>query len=401
MISSIHQVIIGVFVWEINHLLYSTHKHHLLSFTLANIVNSDLIRHTYVLTQYRQQGILAILSGMNFEASIWDRFIRAVPAQQQIDNDWYSGSANAIHQNHLLVSSDPAEYVLVAAADHIYKMDYEQMLQAAIDTDADVLVSGMYMTLNQAASTFGVMEVGEQGNIKRFQEKPQSPTSHPGRDGECIISQGIYIFKKNVLLEFLREDHEDNNSSHDFGKDILPKMVDASCSVMFYDHATNFIPGEKASYWRDVGSIDAYTEALLDQTQFNPEFDVYNNHWRIPTLNDNQPMAKFNAVSCGSGDGQSLQLVAAGGFVASKTARISHAVLGRQVRVEEDAVIIDSILLDGAVVGPGANLNKTIVEEGIVIPSGCIIGYDVTEDERRGIHISPNGNRVVYGKSRL
>jgi ADP-glucose pyrophosphorylase len=222
-------------------------KHHLLSFTLANIVNSDLIRHTYVLTQYRQQGILAILSGMNFEASIWDRFIRAVPAQQQIDNDWYSGSANAIHQNHLLVSSDPAEYVLVAAADHIYKMDYEQMLQAAIDTDADVLVSGMYMTLNQAASTFGVMEVGEQGNIKRFQEKPQSPTSHPGRDGECIISQGIYIFKKMSCLSFCGKTTKIITPVTTLAKTSFPKWlmpVAQSCSMIMLP--TSFLARKQA-----------------------------------------------------------------------------------------------------------------------------------------------------------
>lgn len=377
-------------------------KHYIINFVLSNIINSKCIDHAFVLTQYRQQGILDLLARMNFESPAWDKFIRPLPPQQILDDDWYIGSANAVYQNHKYIDDDAAEHVLILAADHIYKMDYRQLLEEHVRNDADVTVSGMFLELEKAAKNFGVMEVDASRNIYGFKEKPTFPQPHPQRTGECVISQGIYIFKKSVLLSFLRDDHTDEKSEHDFGKNIIPRMVQAGKKVCFYDHGTNIIPGERIKgYWRDVGTIDAYYEAMMDQTQFEPDLDLYNENWKIITAGDNQPMYKINALCCGSGDEDRFQYLAAGGGVGTKAKKIRHAVLGRAVRVEEDATLVNSIIFDKSIVGKGATLIKTIVEEDITIPENCIIGESEVDDAKRDIYISDTGIRVVHHDSKL
>jgi glucose-1-phosphate adenylyltransferase len=377
-------------------------KHHIINFALSNIINSKVIDHAYVLTQYKQQGILRILAGMNFEAPAWDKFIRPLPAQQQLGTDWYLGSANAVYQNHEYLTDDPAEYVLILAADHIYKFDFKQLLEAHIENNADVTISGMFLKTEEAANTFGVMDVDAAGVIHGFKEKPPHPKAHPERPGECVISQGIYIFKKTTLLKVLQEDYINPNSEHDFGKDILPKMVAAGYSVRFYDHGTNVIPNEKIrGYWRDVGTIDAYHAAMMDQTQFNPDLDLYNRYWPIITIGDNQPMAKVNSLCSPSDEDKCLQFLAAGGAVFTRAQTIRHSVLGRAVRVEEGAVVQDSVILDKASIGRGARVTRTIVEEKVVIPDDCIIGEDVDTDEERDVLVTASGVRVVHSRSKL
>lgn len=377
-------------------------KHHIINFALSNIINSKIIDHAYVLTQYKQQGILHILASMNFEAPAWDKFIRPLPAQQQLGADWYLGSANAVHQNHEYLEDDPAEYVLILAADHIYKFDFKQLLEAHIEHNADVTISGMFLKLEEAANTFGVMDVDMAGVVRGFKEKPPHPKAHPWRHTECVISQGIYIFKKAVLLKVLQEDHTNPNSEHDFGKDILPKMITEGYNVRFYDHGTNIIPNEKiCGYWRDVGTIEAYHAAMMDQTQFNPDLDLYNRHWPIITTSDNQPMAKVNALCSPSDEDKCLQFLAAGGSVFTRAKTIRHSVLGRAVRIEEGAVVQDSVILDKASIGRGARVIRTIVEERVIIPDGCVIGEDVDDDGDRNILITLGGIRVVHAKSKL
>ncbi len=377
-------------------------KHHIINFALSNIINSKVIDHAYVLTQYKQQGILRILASMNFEAPAWDKFIRPLPAQQQMGTDWYLGSANAVYQNHEYLLDDPAEYVLILAADHIYKFDFKQLLEDHINHDADVTVSGMFLSTEEAADTFGVMEVDATGSIRGFKEKPPHPKAHPGRPGECVISQGIYIFKKSVLLDVLKEDHLDQNSENDFGKNILPKMVTEGYKVHFYDHGTNVIPNEKINgYWRDVGTIDAYHAAMMDQTQFNPDLDLYNKYWPVITISDNQPMAKVNSLCGPSDENKCFQFLAAGGCVFTHAKLIWHSVLGREVRVEKGATVLESIIFDRAVIGRNARLTRTIVEERITIPDNCVIGEDIEADEERDILITKEGIRVVHSKSKL
>lgn len=339
---------------------------------------------------------------MNFEAPAWDKFIRPLPAQQQLGTDWYLGSANAVYQNHEYVLDDPAEYVLILAADHIYKFDFKQLLEDHIKHSADVTVSGMFLRTEEAANTFGVMEVDAGGSIRGFKEKPPHPKSHPERPGECVISQGIYIFKKETLLTVLQQDSLDQGSDHDFGKNILPKMVAGGYNVRFYDHGTNVIPNEKIQgYWRDVGTIDAYHAAMMDQTQFSPDLDLYNKYWPIITVSDNQPMAKVNSLCGPSDEDKCLQFLAAGGSVFTKAKMIRHSVLGREVRIEENAVVQDSVILDKATIGRNTRVIRTIVEERIVVPDGCVIGEDVELDEERDILITKEGIRVVHTKSRL
>lgn len=371
-------------------------KHHIINFTLSNIINSKIIDHAYVLTQYKQQGILEILASMNFESPAWDKFIRPLPAQQQLGDDWYLGSANAVHQNHSYISSDPAEYVLILAADHINKFDYKKLLEAHIENEADVTVSGMFLSTDEAALNFGVMEVSN-GNIINFKEKPVHPKPHPVRTKECIISQGIYIFNKSALLDVLRQDHSDQKSEHDFGKDILPKMIRDGYKVSFYDHGTNHIPGEETSgYWRDVGTIDAYHDEMIRQTHFKPDLDLYNNQWPIILFGDNQPMAKFNG-----GDDSRMQYLASGGAIITKPKELYHVVVGRRVRIEVGSLLDHSIVFDYASIGTNVVLKNTIIEEGIIIPDNCIIGEDEEADNDRKILITETGIRVVHAGSRL
>lgn len=372
-------------------------KHHILNFALSNIINSKIIDHAYVLTQYKQQGILEILASMNFESPAWDKFIRPLPAQQQLSNDWYLGSANAVHQNHKYISDDSAQYVLILAADHINKFDYRLLLEEHINNNADVTVSGMFLNIEEAASNFGVMEVNDKGDILNFKEKPLHPKPHPTRTKECIISQGIYIFKKTVLLDVLQQDHFDSKSEHDFGKDILPKMIHDGYKVSFYDHGTNNIPGEEITgYWRDVGTIEAYHDEMMHQTLFKPKLNLYNKQWPIILLGDNQPMAKFNG-----GDDTRMQYLAAGGAIITKPKELYHIVIGRNVRIEVGADFDHSIIFDNVNIGTNTVIKKAIIEEGVVIPDNCVIGVDEDHDHDRKITITESGIRIVHSGSRL
>ncbi len=368
-------------------------KHSILNFALSNIINSNIINHAYVLTQYKQQGILDILSQMNFESPAWDKFIRPLPAQQQMGNDWYLGSANAVHQNHQYIENDPAAYVLILAADHIYKFDFEQLLEEHISNKADVTVSGMFLATELAANNFGVMDVDESGNIHGFKEKPAHPKQYPGKEDQCVTSQGIYLFNKQVLLEMLRNDHFDENSEHDFGKDIIPRMVKEKLSVRFYDHGTNIIPGEETTgYWRDVGTIDAFYQALMDQVQIKPDLDLYNTLWPITTVDGNKPMAKINSF----GGTHEINCLLAGGAVITNYELIVRSVIGREVRIEEGAKVTGTILFDKSFVGKNSTLINCIVEEDIYITDDTTIGEDVINDESRNIHITENGIRVIH-----
>jgi len=372
-------------------------KLNVISFVISNCVNSKIIDHAYVLTQYKQQGIIEILAKLDPESPLWGKFIRPLPAQQMRGTDWYLGSGDACHQNRELIANDPAEFVLVAAADHVYKCDYRGMLAALIGAEADVIVSGMFMDVHEAAGKFGVMVVDfETNRIRAFKEKPAHPK--PVRDNKCVASQGFYIFRKEILLAALDADHRDNSSDHDFGKDILPEMLKTN-KVIFYDHATNVIKNEKGSYWRDVGDVDAYHAAMMDLVAIDPILSVYNKAWPIIPIWDYEPMYKANEL--GHSNNADYQFMAAGGSVTTKARCVYMVVLGRAVYLEENCAVVDSILFDNVSVGRDASLNRTIVKKGIVIPPGCVIGQSIEDDDDRQIFISEGGIRVVHDESRL
>ncbi len=376
---------------------------------VSNIRNSQLIKHTYVLTQYESQGIQNHLNDLSTRNKFWDFFIEPLPAQQTSDSDdWYIGTANAVFQNFNIISSDEAEHVIIMAADHIYKLDVRPYYRHHLEHNADITVCGRFMPIEMAAREFGVMEFSANMLITNFEEKPEHPKEHFSRQGECFGSMGIYIFKKSVLLKVLQTDHENKNSEHDFGKDIIPKMIADGDKVIAYDHGENIIIGDHAysekkrsPYWRDVGTIDAYWKASMDLVSFDPDFDFYNEKWPIISVVDYQPPFKLMTTddfnpSCEN----KTRLVSAGGTIPTDVILID-VILGRKIMIDKNAKIHQSILFDGVEVGASARITKAIICDNVTIPPNCIIGESIEDDEARDIRITDSGVRLVHSGSRL
>jgi glucose-1-phosphate adenylyltransferase len=382
-------------------------KHLFVDFALSNIRNSKIIPRTYVLVQYKSQGIITHLANFATESQFWGRFIRTVPAQQQIGEEWYVGNANAVYQNHQLIADDPAEHVIIMAADHVYKIDLRQYLAYHLVHNADVTICGRFMPCTEVAGNFGVMELTEDMSVTGFQEKPKHPKEHPGRPGEAFGSMGIYIFRKRFLLDVLSLDHVDPRSKHDLGGDIIPRAITSSAHVRAYDHATNIIPGEHAisvregvSYWRDVGTVDALWATNMDLVDFDPELDLYNPDWPIMTVGDHQPM--FKCVNTDDYPPHGKQrYMSAGGTVFTNPDGLYKVVLGRRVHLGKNVYLSETVLLDGVTVGDGARITKAIVDEGVSIPPDCVIGESVDDDRARQIRVTENGVRVVSAHSNL
>ncbi|MBR6435768.1 MAG: glucose-1-phosphate adenylyltransferase [Thermoguttaceae bacterium] len=370
----------------------------IIDFVLSNCLNSNL-RKIHVLTQYK---------GMSLDRHInnaWRRyfcqelgeFIDVVPPQQRIVDDWYQGSADAVYQNIYEIEKERPEYVVILAGDHIYKMDYRLMIRQHIETDADVTVAAMTVPCEQAAGTFGVMEIGENARIAAFQEKPAVPKSMPGRPGYCLASMGIYVFTAKILFEKLCQDANRLDSRRDFGLDVIPEAIQNNrvFAHRFTDLSGADTPNQRQPYWRDVGKIVSYYEANMDLIASQPELNLYDPAWRIRSYNPDLPPAKF--VFCESEkQGQAINSVVGQGSVISG-GRVIHSVLGRSVRVKSYATVEDSILFDDVVVEQCARVRRCIIDRGVVVPPDAEIGFDPEEDRRRGSCVTPEGIVVIVG----
>lgn len=381
-------------------------KNRFIDFALANVVNSQIINHTMILTQYMQQGLINHLGRFQLNAPLWGKSIDIVPAQQRLgDETWYLGSANAVYQNHESIRRDPAETVVILAADHLYKLDIRQFLSFHNEKNADFTVCGMVMPAHEAAGNFGVMELSADGRIMGFEEKPANPKSLPGREGMCFASMGIYIVGKEFLLKILKEDHLHPGSEHDFGKDIVPRLCKKKAAIYGYDYNENFIPGEirlvegvetPVHYWRDVGKIGAYWQAVMDLVEINPLLNIYNTMWPVPTAWDMLPPAKFifpDRKHYLSEFGVANECVffpdaiLGGGCIFDSPRDFYKVVFGRSVRTAYGVDLTHSIILDNVQIGARVVLAYTIVEEGVAIPEGVRVGFDLIEDEANGVYI--------------
>lgn len=382
-------------------------KNRLIDFALANIINSQVINHTMVLTQYEQQGLIAHLDAFNLNSSVWDKSVSVYPAQQRHgDDNWYGGTANAVFQNADFIAGDDADTVVILAADHIYKLDIRQMITFHQDQKSDFTVCGYSMPTREAAGNFGVMELDEEDRIVGFAEKPKVPKTIPGRGDICFASMGIYMIKKSFLLKVLETDHADTDSKHDFGQNIIPRIIAEKGAIFGYDYLDNIIPGEvqivdgkevPVQYWRDVGRIGPYWEALMDLVAVVPQLNLYNPAWPVPTAWDRLPPAKFitpdqsryfaEFSSCNSAEWYSADYITAGGCIFDSPRRLFRSVIGRSVRTQYGVVVEYSVVFDGAVLSNHASLTHTIVEEGVVVPAGVRVGYDLDEDIRNGVFI--------------
>lgn len=372
--------------------VYFGGKFRIVDFALSNCLNSG-IRRIGVITQYKSHSLLRHLQrGWAFLKTEMNEFVDLMPAQQRSgDESWYRGTADAVHQNRDILESYGADYIVVLAGDHIYKMNYALMLADHVAKGRDCTV-GCIAVPRHEASAFGVMAIDKSRMVTEFLEKPADPPGMPGRDDMALVSMGIYIFNADYLYRELARDIADPDSSHDFGRDIIPRAV-RNGEVAAHPFALSCVPaGDVAEpYWRDVGTIDAYWEANIDLTATEPELNLYDQHWPIWTYEAQLPPAKF-VHNQDDRRGMAIESMVSGGCIVS--GYVFRSVLFSSVRVHSYAKVNWSVLLPGAQVGRGASLNRVVIDRGCSIPDGMVIGEDAELDSQR-FHRSPNGITLV------
>ncbi|MEO5660394.1 MAG: glucose-1-phosphate adenylyltransferase [Polaromonas sp.] len=372
--------------------VYFGGKFRIVDFALSNCLNSG-IRRIGVITQYKSHSLLRHLQrGWAFLKSEMNEFVDLLPAQQRSgDESWYRGTADAVHQNRDILESYGADYIVVLAGDHIYKMNYALMLADHVAKGRDCTVACIAVPRLEA-SAFGVIAVDKHRMVTEFLEKPADPPAMPGREDMALASMGIYIFNAQYLYKELARDMADPASSHDFGKDILPRAV-RNGEVAAHPFALSCVPASDVAepYWRDVGTIDAYWEANIDLTATDPELNLYDRHWPVWTYQEQLPPAKF-VHNQDDRRGMAIESTVSGGCIVSGS--VFRSVLFSSVRVHSHAKVNWSVLLPGVQVGTGASLNRVVVDRGCSIPDGMVIGEDEALDSQR-FHRSANGVTLV------
>jgi glucose-1-phosphate adenylyltransferase len=367
----------------------------LIDFALSNVVNSGYLK-VVVLTQYKSHSLDKHVTKTWRMSTMLGNYVAPVPAQQRVDKNWYLGSADAIFQSLNLLDDERPEIVVVVGADHVYRMDFSQMVQQHIETGAAITVAAIRQPIHMA-DQFGVIEVdpNDTRKIGAFREKPTDPVGLPDSPHEVLASMGNYVFTASKLIQAVTEDHDLEGSKHDMGGDIVPRFVRESDAYV-YDFKDNDVPGateRDRGYWRDVGTMDSYYDAHMDLISVHPIFNLYNYDWPIYTAMAPLPPAKFVH---GSGDrvGEALSSMVSPGVVVSG-AQVNHSVLSPKVRVHSYATIADSVLLDDVEVGRYAVIRRAIIDKGVYIPEYCRIGVDHEHDRARGFYVSEGGITVI------
>lgn len=370
-------------------------KYRIIDFCLANCLHSGM-RRVLVLTQYKSHSLQKHLrDGWSIFNPELGEYITAVPPQMRRGENWYRGTADAIYQNLYMLERSGAEQVLILSADHIYRMDYAAMLDAHLQLQADVTVAAMQVPVNEAHA-FGVISVSEEGIIQAFNEKPASPTPLPDDDSKALASMGIYLFSLRVLMEALERDSENEQSSHDFGKDILPALL-GNKQVFAYRFGGQAGRVSADKYWRDVGTLDAYYRANMDLLEPIPPLDLYQEDWEIRSYQMQTPPARTVPGKFGT-EGIAINAIVAGGVVIAGGS-VQHSILFAKVSVGNESFIEDSILLPGVRIGDNCRIRKCIIDKEVRVPDGEIIGYDSKRDRERfviseqGVVVVPKGYR--------
>lgn len=362
--------------------VYFGGKFRIIDFALSNCVNSG-IRRIGVITQYKSHSLLRHLQrGWSFLRAELNEMVDLLPAQQRVDEEhWYRGTGDAVYQNIDIIQSSKPEYVVILAGDHVYKMDYSIMLQDHATSGAEVTVGCIEVPRNEA-SAFGVMAIDANRKIVEFIEKPADPPAMPGNDQMSLASMGIYIFNASALYRMLGEDMADVGSTHDFGKDIIPKAVREGLAHA-HPFSMSCVQGGQQSqpYWRDVGTLDAFWAANLDLASVTPELNLYDTEWPIWTSQRQLPPAKFVQDHNGS-HGKTINMMVSGGCILSGSS-VSNSVLFSNVRVHSFCTINECVLLPDVLVNRSCRLNKVILDRGCVLPEGMVIGEDPVLDAKR------------------
>lgn len=362
-------------------------KYRIIDFVLSNCVNSG-IRKIGVLTQYKSNSLIRhVQRGWSFMRYEAGEFVELLPAQQRVDKEWYRGTADALYQNLDILRRHKPEYVLVLGGDHIYSMDYSRMLKEHVSSGADVTI-GCIEVPREEATGFGVMSVDEDFKVTKFTEKPVDPEAMPGKPDKALASMGIYVFSTEFLFQKLIKDHDDRESSHDFGKDIIPSIIDENY-VLAYPFVNE--RGEP-DYWRDVGTLESYWQASMDLCSITPELNLYNRDWPIWTYQAQQPPAKF-AFDDDSRRGKAIDSLVSAGCIISG-ASIKRSIISSGCVIHSYASVTSSVLLPKVEVGRHCRIQNAIIDKGAKIPNGTIIGEDRVEDAKRFL-VDENGLVLV------
>jgi len=365
----------------------------IIDFTLSNCIHSE-IRRIYALTQYKSTSLHRhIQFGWNILSASLGEFIEAIPAQQRIDEHWYQGTADAFFQNIYTIQQERPDLILILSGDHIYKMDYRKMIDFHVEKKADLTVGAIRME-KRLSREFGVIQVDEEGQVIGFEEKPEEPRTIPGDSEGILASMGVYVFPTEMLVRRLIEDAR-SDSTHDFGKDIIPAMIKKDRVFAF-----DFRKGDRGGmgYWRDVGTIDAYFEANMDLVSVTPQLNLYDPQWPIFTYQSPDPPAKTVLEEEGR-MGAAVNSILSNGCIISGGS-VKRSVLSPRVVVHSYAEVEDSILLEGVDIGRHAKIRRTIIDKDVQIPPKMEIGYDLDEDAKRftvtgsGIVVVPRGMRL-------
>jgi glucose-1-phosphate adenylyltransferase len=362
--------------------VYFGGKSRIIDFALSNAMNSG-IRRIAVATQYKAHSLIRHLQrGWNFFRVERNESFDILPASQRVSEEmWYLGTADAVYQNLDIIESYAPLYIVLLAGDHVYKMDYEAMLQQHVNDRADVTVACIEVP-REEAKAFGVMHVDESGRILSFLEKPKDPPAMPGKPDRALASMGVYVFETKLLFELLRQDAADPHSSHDFGKDIIPKLVTGGRAVAHQFERSCVRSSEEAvSYWRDVGTVDAYFQANLDLTDIVPDLDLYDNDWPIWTYGEITPPAKF-VHDKPSRRGMAVQSLVSGGCIISGSS-LRRTLLNTGVRVHSFCTIENAVVLPYVDIGRDCHLTDVVIDRGVRIPEGLVVGEDPILDAKR------------------
>jgi glucose-1-phosphate adenylyltransferase len=354
-------------------------KYRIIDFTLSNCLNSGL-RKIAVVIQYKSHSLdRHIRLGWNMLNGELGEYIASIPAQQRLGEDWYKGTADAVYQNLFLLDNEQPKYLLVLAGDHIYKMNYAEMVDFLIAKKADAVVGAIEFPLAEA-SRFGVIGVDEECQILRFDEKPKNPMPVPSDPTQAFVSMGIYLFRTDVIRERLTEDAT-RETTHDFGRNIIPSMIDSHRVFAFKFQDEN---RKSVKYWRDIGTLDAYWEANMDLVAVDPLFNLYDQDWSVRTYQGQFPPAKFVFAQDYQGGrmGVALDSIVCGGCIISG-GRVQNSVLSPNVVVQDHAEVRESVVMENVIIGEHAQIRRAIIDKDVVIPPHTEIGYDIEADRRR------------------
>ena len=363
-------------------------KFRIIDFPLSNCVNSG-IRQIGVLTQYKSHSLIQhVQRGWSFLRGEFGEFVEILPAQQRVGEGWYAGTADAIYQNLDIIRNHEPEFVLILAGDHVYKMDYGPMIAAHVDSEADVTIGCIEVPLEQAKA-FGVMGVDESGRIRQFHEKPEQPQPMPNNPDKALASMGIYVFNARFLFELLIRDADSIHSSHDFGKDIIPGVIEKyrTQAYLFRDSQTS-----ELAYWRDVGTVDAFWRANLELIGITPDLNLYDEEWPIWTYQGQYPPAKF-VFDDENRRGMAVDAMVSGGCVISG-ASVRHSLLFSHVRVNSYSEIENAVILPDVDIGRHCKIKNAVIDKGCIIPKNTVIGHDPVADADR-FYVSEQGIVLV------